>query len=381
MNLTHPTLFHKGKKGELRSWTVSVDGSRVIVDYGVVGGKLTTHSYEAQPKNVGRANATTAEQQADQEAAALHLHKLSRKYSLTQEGAEAVLDQLPMLAKKWSDKHAKFPAMVQRKYDGNRMTARRVNGEWVFMSRQGREFSMPHIAEALDEFTIEGEVVLDGEIYCHGKTLQQIVSLVKRYRAESVALQYVVYDYICLDDTRDHTNMQRQALLQDAIPFNDTGPSSGADSPVVVAQTFMVTSYDEAIQLQGRFLGEGYEGAILRNLDGLYRFAYRSNDLLKLKVWEDAEFQVADVVDKKLPGLAIFVCWKHGCEGEPVVLKGPNKNAFEVVKKGGHESRRVDFQNREYLLGQALNVRYAFLTKDGVPFHPVATAIRPEWDR
>jgi hypothetical protein len=89
-------------------------------------------------------------------------------------------------------------------------------------------------------------------------------------------------------------------------------------------------------------------------------------------VWEDDEFEVVNVIDKKLPGLAIFVCRTN--------WKGPERT-FEVVKKGGHEERRRDFANRENLIGQRLMVRYAFLTKDGLPFHPVGITIRPEWDR
>jgi DNA ligase-1 len=374
---THPILYHKGKKGELREWTVTTSGAVVTVSWGAVNGKLQNHSYTAQPKNVGRSNATTAEEQAEKEAFALFQHKLTRKYARTPEEAEQVLDQLPMLAKKFSAKHATFPALVQRKYDGNRMMARKVEGEIVFTSRQGREMSIPHIARALSG--LEDGVVLDGEIYCHGKTLQEIVSLVKRNRPESECLQYVVYDYVCTDDTREHTNFQRQALLQEAIPTSDESDPNGT---VVTAHTYMVDCYEAAEKLQARFLEDGYEGAILRNLEGKYRFAYRSNDLLKLKVWDDDEFKVGGVIDKKLPGLAIFQCWKHGCEDQyPMIFDGPNKNAFEVVKKGTHETRVVDFRNREALIGKALTVRYAFLTKDSMPFHPVGIAIRESWDR
>lgn len=374
MNL--PPLFHKGKDGALRVWAVDCDGDTVVVRHGLDTGKLAIHTYIACPKNVGRANATTAEEQAAKEAKALWDAKLSRKYSTTRAGASEVLDMLPMLAKKYNAKKVQWPALVQRKYDGNRMMARWEGGKdgaWLFTSRQGREFALPHIAEYLGGLEIEGDVVLDGEIYCHGRPLQEIVSLVKRYRSESETLQYVVYDYICMDDTRSHTNLQRTALLQDTIPESDVliegdGAITTSRMPVVHAKTYLAQDLAAATSLQGIFLEQGYEGAILRNPNGLYRFAFRSDDLHKLKVWEDAEFEVVDVIDKKLPGLAIFVC------------KAPNGKTFEVVRKGPHTQRADDFRNREALIGRRLTVRYAYMTAAGVPFHPTGISIREDWD-
>jgi ATP-dependent DNA ligase len=373
-----PSLYHRDKKGRLRVWKTWTVDNVVCTASGLDGGKLTTHRYTAQPKNVGRANETTPEKQAEKEAAALFEHKLARKYSRTkEEAAEAVLDHLPMLAKdiKKGGK-PRYPAMVQRKYNGFRCQSRKVDGQIVMTSKQGMPFALPHIAAEIAE--LPDGWTLDGEIYRHGWSLQKIASLIKRPREESLELRYVCYDVIDDHPEGGLKQFDRIALLDNTFTWNCQAPEP--PDHCVKAETFMASDYEAAIKLQQLFIQDGYEGAILRNLDGMHQYAHRSKDLVKLKVWEDAEFQIADVVDKKLPGLAIFVCWKHGCEGQPVVLKGDNKNAFEVVKKGTHASREEDLKNREALLGRQLTVRYAELTDKGIPFHPVGLHVREEWD-
>lgn len=65
---THPTLYHRGKAGGLYSWRVWTEGADILTEYGLVDGEKQIARKTATPKNVGRANATTAEEQAALEA-------------------------------------------------------------------------------------------------------------------------------------------------------------------------------------------------------------------------------------------------------------------------------------------------------------------------
>ena len=100
---TLPILYHKGKNGELRQWRCWSDGATLFTEHGTVNGVLQTSSKVCTPKNVGKKNHTSAEEQANSEAQSLYTFKLERKYSLTKEEAQ-LPSLLPMLAHKYDEK-------------------------------------------------------------------------------------------------------------------------------------------------------------------------------------------------------------------------------------------------------------------------------------
>ena len=63
MNKT--TVYGVCKLGKAKQWSVWSEGDKVVVEHGKLGGKLQVKTTTCKPKNVGRANETTAEQQAD----------------------------------------------------------------------------------------------------------------------------------------------------------------------------------------------------------------------------------------------------------------------------------------------------------------------------
>ncbi len=82
-------LYKVGKKGEMNYWTAWTVGNFVFKEWGQVGGKAQTDMYEASPKNVGRTNETSAEEQARVEVLALFKKQHDVKhYRPTQEEAQ-----------------------------------------------------------------------------------------------------------------------------------------------------------------------------------------------------------------------------------------------------------------------------------------------------
>ena len=63
-----PTLYSIDSKQNIRQWRVWTEGADIIVEHGLMGGKLQQKRTTAKAKNTGRANATTAEEQAKLEA-------------------------------------------------------------------------------------------------------------------------------------------------------------------------------------------------------------------------------------------------------------------------------------------------------------------------
>ncbi len=99
---TLPILYHKGKSGAIYSWRIWTEGDIIHTEYGQVDGLKSLAAKRAKAKNVGRANETTPERQAELEALSMWQNKRDRKYSETPDGTRDAVP-LPMLAnsKKW----------------------------------------------------------------------------------------------------------------------------------------------------------------------------------------------------------------------------------------------------------------------------------------
>ena len=317
-------------------------------------------------KNVRRANATTAEQQAVSEALSKFKKQRKKKYFITREEALTEFRLSPMLALKWADHKSKavFPTDVQPKYDGLRCLAYRRDGEIVLQSRGGDPYKVPHIAAELEELGDEMEdIILDGELYCHGVSLQTLSSWIKRLQEDTANIEYHVYDRTREDDELPWG--QRNLLLADWFKRNKPRLEM-----VHYVESIQCDSEEDVKQAHDMFVHQGYEGAIIRLSHGLYRFGYRSAELLKLKEFEDGEFCILDwkVGKGKFAGVPIFHCvTKDGKE-------------FDVAPKGSTLVRAQMLRDANKLVGQMLTVRYFDLTDDGVPHFPVGVAIRSKTD-
>lgn len=356
-------LYHADKKGNLRIWNVWADGDCICTEYGIVDGKMQTASKQAEPKNVGTKAETSPEEQAVKEAAAMHKHRLDRKYSLTPEKAR-MPSELPMLAHKYEDKKKKvqWPASLQPKLDGLRCMARYEDGEVTLYSRSGKVLNLPHICEELASWMDE-EVVLDGELYVHGVALQTINSWIPKpgqsLKEESVQIEYHVYDIPINDKPWSY---RKEFLNGYDIKFDH----------IKIVDTWEVENEDEALEMVEIFLADGYEGGILRNHHGLYEWGKRSSNLLKMKKFIDEEFKIVGYYDGKGKdkGKVVWVCENNDGSGD----------TFHCRPRGTMKERGEWFKNAESFMGRLLTVRFQYRTEKNIPFLPVGIVFRIEED-
>lgn len=120
-----PTLYHRGKSGGIYSWRIRTEGRDILTEYGPVSGEKQIARKTATPKDVGRANATTAEEHAALEAKSMWQKKRDRKYAESIEDAQT--EQIrPMLAsdfQKRKARNATYPAYALHRLDGARALA------------------------------------------------------------------------------------------------------------------------------------------------------------------------------------------------------------------------------------------------------------------
>ena len=142
MHQIKTTLYALNKDGSYQQWKVFTDGDKVIVEFGKLDGKLQYKETICTPKNVGRANETTAEQQAELEAISKWEKQVRLGYVENMEDCEQGVDLLPMLVHDYlkRGKALKLPCWILRKLDGLRLLVVFQNGEPKFISRGNKSY-------------------------------------------------------------------------------------------------------------------------------------------------------------------------------------------------------------------------------------------------
>ena len=356
------TLYHTSKTGAIVEWDIWTEGADIVTEFGQRDGKKQLARKTATGKNVGRSNETTPEDQAILEMKSMHKKKLDGKYSTTLKGAKQEVF-LPMLASSFDKRKDKvtYPVDVQPKLDGVRCLAYWDGDSVKLMSRGGKQWECcNHIVEELMKILPKG-MVLDGELYIHGKSFQEITKLVKKWRPESVDIVFHVYDVPKEPDgaIRPVWADRRWSLESLMEPFEE------CDSLEVV-DTHLANTEEDVYKLQSQFLEEGYEGAIVREFDGEYRFGYRSNKLLKVKNFMDKEYEIVDYTTGvgRFEGCIIWIC------------KTDNGDEFKVVPQGTMEERKATYDTAGEHIGELLKVKFFELTDDNIPRFPVGIGIR-----
>jgi predicted DNA-binding WGR domain protein len=166
----------------------------------------------------------------------------------------------------------------------------RCLGHWendrvVLLSRGNKEFNIPHIAKELESVLPRG-TVFDGEIYVHGVPFQSITSWIKKERPETKDLQYWVYDCYEIGKENKSWKERSEKLLDLLFVANDSRPK------IVLVCSQVCTCESEVYAWQKHFVANGFEGAIVRELDAPYEVGHRSNHLLKVKSFDDHEYKI-----------------------------------------------------------------------------------------
>jgi DNA ligase-1 len=362
------TLYSKqGQK--LRVWNVWTEAATVVVSHGQQGGKISEKRYDASPKNEGRANATTAEQQALVEAEAKYTKQLKSGYSLTPEEAEAFKPFCPMKAQNYNE-HAskvKYPCIIQPKLDGQRLMVDKNGNAW---SKQGEPLELPKHWHNVKELAIRYGG-LDGEIYAGlkhkgGLALQEIVSAFRKENKNTNKLKYWIYDIP--DDSL--TQKQRYDKLMDI----ELEIERSMFEDVVVLAGFSVFTEEDGEEEYSAIVEDKFEGAVYRNLDGVYEFDKRSYNLIKRKPRQNAEAVVVSVrQDKNDDG--VLLC--EALNGKQVGVQ------FECLMRKDSDPtvNYRKFENALRLVGDSITYEYEDVGEDtekgrGKPQKPVGVALR-----
>ncbi len=395
MKKAFTTLYARAKNGKIKLWNIETNYDEIIVSYGYHGGAQQKSVTKAKAKNVGKSNETSASAQAIKEAEAKWKKQHDKSYTPFLHKVDDTRKN-PMLASDYSKRRAKleFPVYVQPKLDGVRCLARLVGDEVQLTSRGGKVFPTAehlkgsirkHILKVKEIYNRLGmidEVILDGELYIHNTSLQEIVGFVKKPKKGSEALKFVIFDlalervpyYFRLNilDELSTSSIKGLVDIEDSLSIEECQWCRNGDhlyKKVVSAVTVLdntklvicPSSLDKSLKIFVEVYG--YEGAIIRSVRGLYEFDTRSSDLLKYKKFFDSEFEIVDIEEGNRGSVILVMLTESGKE-----FRGKLKGTIQEVQK--------TLLDRENLIGKSATVQYQARTLLGIPQFPVVISVR-----
>ena len=209
-------------------------------------------------------------------------------------------------------------------------------------------------------------VVLDGELYIHGKPLSYISGIVRLQDLceKHEELQYYVYDIV--DETK--TFQERLKILTELDKCMSL--SSIIPNRVVVVNHESVSGKDAIVQLHNQYISEGYEGLVIRDPNEKYKCGARDKRMLKVKMFQDDEFEITGMTD--------------GLREEDFVFNMKTKDGypFEAKPMGDRALKKWYRENIDKLIGQMGTVKYFgyTATENAVPNLPVFKSLRDKTD-
>lgn len=274
---------------------------------------------------------------------------------------ESKLTNRKILDKEW---------MVSRKLDGVRCLMY-WDGDTIHTASRGGENYDPatsHLREnglLLDFFKKNPTVILDGELYRHGKNLQTIsgAARMEKNAYDCDWLQYWIYD--CYDTANPEiTARGRYDLLYNSIPSIYT--DSAADSEIYLLTEQIVSGEDDIWKLHDQYVSEGFEGCVIRNPDKPYKPNGRTNDMIKFKNYKSEDFKVVG-----------YELGLRGSEDMTFICELEDGRTFKAMPVGDRATKEEYVANFESKYeGHLLECTYFNLSDDGIPTQPKGRIFR-----
>jgi len=256
---------------------------------------------------------------------------------------------------KWEDGY-----FVSRKLDGIRcITIIGNDGEIKFFSRAGNEFlTLDALKPSIQKLGLTN-MVLDGEIcMVNANGDEDFTGIIKEIKRKDHTIKnpfYFMFDMLTLEDfTRKESNI----VLGDRLTKLESMVADGDKFIKVLEQYIANDNVFEDLMAQSK--EGGWEGLMIRK-NSTYQ-GKRSNDILKVKSFHDAEYIVIEVEN------SVNRVIVEGREVEEEMLKNV------VIEHKGHrvqvgsgfslEQKRHYYKHPEEILGKQITVQYFEESRD-----------------
>lgn len=376
---TFPKLFKINNNNKISIWEIKIikkeDIYSIITTHGDEDGKKISHEKDITSGKVKRSILEQATQDAKRKWENKKEKELySESINLKNEPKKIIVR--PMLANTFSFDLYKtknrsfkinFPAYIQKKYDGIRCISYLKDGNVILESRKGIPFQNFQLLKIQLKTILEKQpntFYLDGELYTNELDFETISGLIRLHEKSCKPddikmidlIDYHVYDLV---DTNklELTYQERFNMLNEILNKNTKCKS---------VETIIAKELDDVKKYHDEFVKDGYEGIMIRDMNGPYEINKRSKYLQKFKEFMEEEFKIVGfhegTGDEK--GSIVWNC-----------TTSDNKS-FSVRPKGTFESRKKLFIDGDKYIGKLLTVIFQEYSSENIPRFPVGKGIR-----
>jgi hypothetical protein len=397
-----PALYKRIANNKVIKWSVYFTITQqvdVYITVSVLNGytRIYTQSYSVRPLKQVIALVTTIwnkkKREGYKEISILDNDEYSSAMAqLSAKLTDADGRKIPMKAMPFKENKFSYPALMQPKLNGLRGICLQEVDQGLFSERKMAMYSNKNTKydiSAVTEFlnsTVNNissnkfkyiyqidvlDVAFDGELYVHGVKLQEL-----RHRLHSSkTIDYYIFD-IAVDGI---TQEVRFEILDYIFPLGDTFytdikgitlkdtrrllSSHSDDTDIYTLAAFQVNSDQEAREMADRFIELGYEGGILRSVDGEYKFGKRSHDLMKFKRYLTTFVTIIDVIPAEQD------TWRDEPIAKFKCLNDKNKKTFIINPEGTKANRLQILKDKDKYIGKKVLIKFFERTTDNVPFH------------
>jgi ATP-dependent DNA ligase len=261
------------------------------------------------------------------------------------------------------------PYIVQPKLDGVRCRAVFKNEDegYVVYSSEGNEMNhvVPHIVARLNSLGLSYE--FDGEVYLHGMSFEDIFSRASSSRVEA-HLDHVSLEFHIFDIIGERPQVARLSELHSKI-FKIHRPA------LMIVSTGLAYDFDGVMRLYDKFISQGYEGMVVRNIKAPYiRCGLTQRRSLYMMKFKPKQQDIYPIV-----GCSEEIDRFGNPRNRLGALECSNENGAFTFKVGTGfdvETRANLWMIRDELEGMFVEVKYQHLTSGkNVPRFPVFSRI------
>ena len=227
-------------------------------------------------------------------------------------------------------------------------------------SRSGKPFTtLSKLEVAIKELNLTN-TVLDGEVCIldqdGNENFQDIIKEIKRKDHTIENPFYYIFDMLTIEEfaNKESTRKLRDRLTNAALTINPTNNKYYGILPQYLGNDKVLTDMIKTAK------DNDWEGLMLRK-DAPYK-GKRSNDVLKVKAFKDAEYIIIDTEN------SINRVIVDGHEVDEIMLKNiiieHKGNRVQVGSGFNHEERRLYYKEPERIVGKIATVQYFSESKD-----------------
>lgn len=261
----------------------------------------------------------------------------------------------------------KYPAIVQPKLDGYRC----IYKEGQLWSRSGNLFGNTNLDAYFKDLYSINEYIIDGELYIDGMSFNNLQKILNNHNAPIPAgLRLIGYDCMPLKDW----------VAQDCkIPYKERLQllrgilgAIGTYKKVLDIASDEVNDASEVIDLYKMYLKKGYEGVMIKDINGLYRWkrvTLKSGEMVKLKPFKSEDLEIIDVFEGEGQ--------LKGTLGGIIVSN--NTIAATNVGTGFSDKLRKEiWENKNNYIGKTAEVQFFEITEEKSLRHPSFKRMRDD---